>query len=92
MIISSLLNVVLSLITTLLNFLPSLPALSSDFTNVWQQFLDIVYNGMSLVGNWIFLPLALNCLLLRVSVELFFEAYNFIAWFVNKIPFINIKM
>lgn len=92
MIISSLLGVLLEVVSGLLSFLPSLPALPAVITDVWSQLMDVMYQGLSLVGNWVYLPVALPCLLITLSVELFLETYNLIVWFVNKIPFINIKM
>lgn len=92
MIISNILGVILDVLGGLFAFLPSLPSLSPEIMGVWQQFVDIVYEGMSLVGNFLYLPVALPCLLINLSVHLFLETYNLIAWFVNKIPFIGIKM
>ena len=92
MIISGLLSVVFEILSGLLSFLPSLPALPAVITDVWAQLMTVTEDGLALVGNWVYLPVALLCLLITVSIELFLESYKLIAWFVNKIPFINIKM
>lgn len=92
MIIESVLDVILNLLSALLGFLPALPSLPSNIVNVWSQVVDMMRQGMSLLGNWFYLPVALPCLGIVVAINLFEDAYNLIRWFVSKIPFLNIRM
>ena len=92
MVIELVLDVVLGLLTVLFDFLPSLPSLPSAITDVWQQVIGYLNMGMSFVGSWLYLPVALPCFSLILAVELWDDAYKMIRWFVNKIPFLNIKI
>ena len=92
MVVELVLDVVLSLLSVLFGFLPSLPSLPAAITDVWSQILEYLGMGMSFVGSWLYLPVALPCLSLILAVELWDDAYKLIRWFVNKIPFLNVKL
>lgn len=92
MIIELVLDVVLSILTALFSLLPSLPQLPAAITDVWNQILQYLNQGMGFVGSWLYLPVALPCLGLIVAVELWDDFYKMVRWFVNKIPFLNIKL
>lgn len=92
MIIEAVLDVVFGLISLLLGFLPALPALPETITSVWSDVIMILGQGMAVLSNWLYMPVALPCLAIIVAAENFEHIYKLIAWFVNKIPFIGIKM
>lgn len=92
MIIQAVLDVILTLLTALLSFLPELPSLPAAVTEAWGSLTSIINQGMSFVGNWLYMPVAIPCLLLVVLAEKFFDIYAFIRWFVSKIPFLNVRM
>lgn len=92
MLIETVLDVVLSLVSALLGFLPALPALPAVITDVWQQVIDAVSSGLAVLGNWLYFPVVLPCVGIVVAANHFEDIYRMIGWFVSKIPFLNIKM
>lgn len=92
MIITGALNAVISLLGMLFAFLPSLPALPSSITSVLDLFVSMLGNGLAIMGNWFNMPVLIGCLALAVPVAKFKDVWGFIRFFINKIPFINIRM
>lgn len=92
MIIELVLDVVLGIISALFGLLPSLPQLPSVVTDVWAQFTTYLSQGMSFVGSWLYLPVALPCMGLALAIELWDDFYKMLRWFVGKIPFLNIRL
>lgn len=92
MIVEALLDAVLQLLTILLSALPALPQLPSTITSVWSDVVTLLGQGMSFVGNWIYLPVALPCLGLILAANMWEDVYGLIKWFVAKIPFLNIQL
>lgn len=92
MVIELVLDVVLGLLSALFDLLPSLPSLPSEITQVWSEIVGYLNMGMGFVGSWLYLPVALPCFSLILAVELWDDVYKMIRWFVNKIPFLGIKM
>lgn len=92
MIIELVFNVVLGILSALFGLLPSLPSLPAAVTEVWSQFLGYLNQGMGFVGSWLYLPVALPCLGVVIAVELWDDVYKMVRWFVEKIPFLNIRL
>lgn len=90
MIIESVLGVVVSLITSLLDLLPALPAMPDVFTTYWSQFVTIFNNGLSFLMFFLVPEVVYACLGVSLALFIFDETYDVIRWFVRKIPFINI--
>lgn len=91
MIITLCLNVVVNLLVSLFNFLPTLPALPESVITVLESFTTMLQGGLAIISNWFNMPLLIACLALAVPVAKFHDVYAFITWFLQKIPFINIK-
>lgn len=92
MIIETILDVILAILTKLLSVLPSLPQLPSTILSVWSDVVTLLGQGISFIGNWIYLPVALPCLGLILAVNMWEDVYGLIKWFVSKIPFLNIRL
>ena len=91
MLIRAVLQVVLRLVTVLMSVLPALPGLPSVITDVWSTVVDMLSTGLSFVGNWLYLPVAMPCLLIVILADNFIDVYRLIGLYVSKIPFINIR-
>lgn len=89
MILETLINLLLSLIKFCFGWL-NLPAFPTEFTDIINDFLDLIFNNVSLLGFFI-RPATLQILVPALIVVLNFEKiYNFVMWILRKIPFLNI--
>lgn len=92
MLIEMVIDVVLGLVSLLLGLLPDLPALPSVITEYWNLFIDLLGSGLSIIANWVNMQVVIPCVVIIIAVDHWRDFYGLIAWFVNKIPFLNIKM
>ena len=94
MIIKKLLELCLSLLTSLLSNVGSIPALPEGILSVFQTVINYMVNGIDLLGMLIG-PVALNfigvCLDVIIALNLFYFGYSCVMWFVKKIPFLGVK-
>lgn len=91
MIITAVLQVVLTLISTLFNLLPSLPSLPDYIVSIFDDFSSMLMQGLSFFCNYVDTRVMMGCLVAGLAIHNFNELYNIIIWFLKKIPFINIK-
>lgn len=94
MIIKKLLELCLSLLTSLLSNVGSIPAFPMQVLGIFQQVIKYMVNGIDLLGLFIG-PTALTfigvCLDFIIAMNLFYFGYSCVMWFVKKIPFLGIK-
>lgn len=94
MIIKKLLELCLSLLTSLLSNVDGIPALPNHFSEVLSTILNYMLSGIDLLGMFIG-PTALTfigvCLDVIIALNLFYFGYSCVMWFVKKIPFLGIK-
>ena len=94
MIIKKLLELCLSLLTSLLSNVGSIPTLPAQLLNVLDTIIDYMLSGIDLLGLFIG-PSALTfigvCLDVIIALNLFYFGYSCVMWFVKKIPFLGIK-
>lgn len=94
MIIKKLLELCLSLLTSLLSNVGSIPALPDQLLGVLQSIVSYMLSGINLLGLLIG-PTALTfigvCLDVIIAMNLFYFGYSCVMWFVKKIPFLGIK-
>ena len=94
MIIKKLLELCLSLLTSLLSNVDSIPVLPAQVLNVLDTIIDYMLSGIDLLGLFIG-PTALTfigvCLDVIIALNLFYFGYSCVMWFVKKIPFLGIK-
>ena len=94
MIIKKLLELCLSLLTSLLSNVGSIPALPEQVLSIFQTVITYMVNAIDLLGLFIG-PVALTtvgiCLDVIIALNLFYFGYSCVMWFVKKIPFLGIK-
>lgn len=94
MIIKKLLDLCLSLLTSLLSNVGSVPDLPTNLTQSVFQILTYMLDGIDLLGLFIG-PTAMTfigvCLDVIIAMNLFYFGYSCVMWFVKKIPFLGIK-
>ena len=94
MIIKKLLEMCLSLLTSLLSNVGSIPDLPNNFISIVLQIMGYMLDGIDLLGLFIG-PTALTfigvCLDVIIAMNLFYFGYSCVMWFVKKIPFLGIK-
>lgn len=94
MIIKKLLELCLSLLTSLLSNVGSIPALPEQILTIFQTVINYMVSGIDLLGLFIG-PTALAfigvCLDVIIALNLFYFGYSCVMWFVKKIPFLGIK-
>lgn len=94
MIIKKLLEMCLSLLTSLLSNVGSVPDLPQNLMSVVFQILSYMSDGIDLLGLFIG-PTAMTfigvCLDVIIAMNLFYFGYSCVMWFVKKIPFLGIK-
>lgn len=94
MIIKKLLELCLSLLTSLLSNVDGIPALPQQIVYVFSNVLDYVVQGIDLMTMFIG-PTAVTfigvCLDVIIAMNLFYFGYSCVMWFVKKIPFLGIK-
>ena len=90
MIIETILNIIFNLIKFVFSWL-NLPAFPEELSNTINNFLDIIFDNVSLLGFFI-RPATLNILIPALIIIINFEKlYKFIMWILRKIPFLNIE-
>lgn len=94
MIIKKLLELCLSLLTSLLSNVGNVPALPEQILTIFQTVINYMVSGIDLLGLFIG-PTALTfigvCLDVIIALNLFYFGYSCVMWFVKKIPFLGIK-
>ena len=94
MIIRKLLELCLSLLTSLLSNVGSIPALPEQILTIFQTVINYMVSGIDLLGLFIG-PTALTfigvCLDVIIALNLFYFGYSCVMWFVKKIPFLGIN-
>lgn len=94
MIIRKLLELCLSLLTSLLSNVGSIPALPEQILTIFQSVINYMVSGIDILGLFIG-PTALTsigvCLDVIIAMNLFYLGYSIAMWFIKKIPFLGIK-
>ena len=94
MIIKKLLELCLSLLTSLLSNVDGIPVLPTQLIDVLDTIIGYMLSGIDLLGLFIG-PTALTfigvCLDVIIALNLFYFGYSCVMWFVKKIPFLGIK-
>ena len=92
--IKKLLELCLSLLTSLLSHVGNIPALPQKVLTYFQVVINYMVSGIDLLGLFIG-PRALTfvgvCLDVIIALNLFYFGYSCVMWFVKKIPFLGIK-
>jgi len=91
---SDIINNLLDFLYFLLDFLFGwihIPSMPNELITSINNFLDLVFENLSLLGFFI-RPLTFKILIPLIIFVLSFKyIYKVLMWFIRKIPFINIK-
>ena len=94
MIIKKLLDLCLSLLTSLLSGVEGVPDIPEGLLTIIQTALQYILSGIDLLAMFLgetavsFMGV---CLDIIMAANLFYFGYSAIMWFVKKIPFLGIK-
>lgn len=94
MIIKKLLDLCLSLLTSLLSGVEGVPDIPEGLLTIIQTALQYILSGIDLLAMFLgetavsFMGV---CLDIIIAANLFYFGYSAIMWFVKKIPFLGIK-
>lgn len=94
MIIKKLLDLCLSLLTSLLSGVDGIPEIPQGLLTIVQTMLEYVVSGIDLLAMFIgesavsFMGVCLDVI---IAANLFYFGYSAVMWFVKKIPFLGIK-
>lgn len=94
MIIKKLLELCLSLLTSLLSGVDGIPPLPDQLSNVLMTVLEYILSGIEFLGLFIgstAMTFIGVCLDIIIALNLFYFGYSCVMWFVKKIPFLGIK-
>lgn len=94
MIIKKLLELCLSLLTSLLSGVDGVPSLPGEIAEALSVAVSYMLSGIDLLGLFVG-PTAMTfigvCLDVVIAMNLFYFGYSCVMWFVKKIPFLGIK-
>lgn len=94
MIIKKLLDLCLSLLTSLLSGVEGIPDVPEGLLTIVQTMLQYVVSGIDLLAMFLgetavsFMGICLDVI---IAANLFYFGYSAVMWFVKKIPFLGIK-
>lgn len=91
MIVSSILDLLKFLITTIFGILPNIPAMPTDLTNGINTFLDIIFDNVGLLG--LFVPINVMKIAIPIAIVIinFDHIYKLTLWILKKIPMLGMN-
>lgn len=90
MIIEALLNLIFGLLKLVFGWL-ELPAFPEALTSSINQFFDLIFQNLTLLGFFIRPSTIAICVPVLILIINFERIYKFTMWLLRKIPFINIQ-
>lgn len=91
MIISSILDLLKFLITTIFGVLPSIPGAPDSIVSGVEGFLDIIFDNVGLLG--VFVPVSTIKVVIPIAIIIinFDHIYKVTMWIIKKIPMLGIS-
>lgn len=91
MIISSILNLLKLLITTIFGVLPNIPNIPSSLSNSIDSFLDLIFNNCALLD--LFVPISTIKIAIPIAIVIinFDHIYKITMWIIKKIPILGVN-
>lgn len=90
MIVSSVMNLIKAVLTTVFGVLPNIPNFATGLQNSINSVLDTIFDNLSLFGVFI-RPTSIKLIVPILIVILNFERiYKVTMWIIKKIPFFGI--
>lgn len=90
MIIEFLMNMITSVLQTLLDFI-RIPNLPSEWTSAVSSFLDLLFENVGLIGlvmPWPVIKLGIPILIAIINMD---KIYDAVMWILRKIPMLNMS-
>lgn len=76
----------IGILKTLFALIPNLPPLPSFLINSLEDFTNLIFANVQLLGYFISIPMIKVLVPLIIVVENFEHVYNFVIWIIRKIP------
>lgn len=90
MIVSSVMDLIKLLLTTIFGVLPDIPNFATGLQNSVNSVLDTIFNNLGLIGVFV-RPATIKLIIPILVVILNFErVYKLTMWIIKKIPFFGI--
>lgn len=91
MIISSILDLLKFVITTVFGILPSIPPMPESLTNGINTFLNIIFDNVGLLG--LFVPINVMKIAIPIAIVIinFDHIYKITLWILKKIPMLGMN-
>lgn len=91
MIVSSILDLLKFLITTIFGILPNIPSMPETLTNGINTFLDIIFDNVGLLG--LFVPIDVMKIAIPIAIIIinFDHIYKLTLWILKKIPMLGMN-
>lgn len=90
MIVSSVMNLIKAVITTVFGVLPNIPNFAQGLQNSVNSVLDTIFNNLGLIGVFV-RPTTIKLIIPILIVILNFErVYKLTMWIIKKIPFFGV--
>ena len=91
MIIVALLQGISGLLISILSLLPTLPQLPESILNGLNNFLDLIFNNVGLLGLFIPIQTIKIVVPLILVISNFDKIYKLVMWTLKKIPIFGVK-
>lgn len=91
MIILGLLQALSGILISILSLLPDLPQLPESILNGLNNFLDLIFNNVGLLG--LFIPISTIKVVVPLIIVIinFDKIYKLVMWVLKKIPVFGVK-
>lgn len=81
-----------NLIKGVVNLIPfNIPGFPDDFMSLFEQFKQLILNGLNIINSFIDLDFWVKCAILCLTIANIKVIYNIIIWLLNLIPGVEIQ-
>ena len=90
MILEFIIGLIIDIVTFIFSILPNLPGFDSTILSSLNNFINMIFNNLGLLGFFIHINTIKTLIPLVILVVNFDKVYHFAMWVVRKLP-INIS-
>ena len=91
MIFTAFLEICTFLLSLLFELLPDVPDFANEFLESLNQFVDLIFSNLNLLGFFISIDMIKAIIPLLIIAMNFEHIYHFFFWVIEKIPNLNVK-
>ena len=91
MIITGLLNVVVSVFTGFVSLLPTIPPFPPEIVSFFSTVQSAIVSGCAILANYCYWNIVVSMLGITITVYLAYHGYQFILFVIKKIPLLGIE-